>query len=136
MPFSLDPRLAADTHFAAHFPLCDVRVMNDARYPWLVAVPRLPNAVELVELSKQDADQIWLEIQALGSLIGGLPGVGKVNIGALGNIVRQLHIHIIGRHEGDPAWPGPVWGHSPPNPYSDLEAQPLINRVATLGKTL
>lgn len=136
MLFSLDPRLAADTLFAAHFPLCDVRVMNDARYPWLVAVPRLPNAAELFELSKQDADQIWLEIQALGSLISELPKVGKVNIGALGNIVRQLHIHIIGRHEGDPAWPGPVWGHSPPIPYSDLEAQPLIDRVATLGKTL
>lgn len=136
MPFSLDPRLAADTLFAAHFPLCDVRVMNDARYPWLVAVPRLPNAAELFELSKQDADQIWLEIQALGSLISGLPGVGKVNIGALGNIVRQLHIHIIGRHEGDPAWPGPVWGQSPPIPYRDLEAQPLIDRVATLGKAL
>jgi diadenosine tetraphosphate (Ap4A) HIT family hydrolase len=136
MPFSLDPRLAADTLFAAHFPLCDVRVMNDARYPWLVAIPRLPNAVELFDLSKQDADQIWLEIQALSSLVGGLPGVGKVNMGALGNMVRQLHIHVIGRHAGDPAWPGPVWGHSPASPYVDLAAQPLIERVAALGECL
>ena len=134
MAFSLDPRLAADTLFAAQFPLCEVRVMNDARYPWLVAVPRVAGAVELFGLPPQDAEQVWLEIQALGTLVGGLPGVGKVNIGALGNIVRQLHIHIVGRHEGDPAWPGPVWGHSRAKPYGPDEAAILIDQIADLAQ--
>lgn len=136
MPFSLDPQLAADTLFAAQFPLCEVRVMNDARYPWIVAVPRVPGAVELFNLSPQDGQQAWAEIQALGRLVGDLPGVGKVNIGALGNMVRQLHIHIVGRHEGDPAWPGPVWGHSPAKPYSAEEARAFIDQVAAIAKSL
>lgn len=134
MAFSLDPRLAADTLFAAQFPLCEVRVMNDARYPWLVAVPRVAGAVELFGLPPQDAEQVWLEIQALGTLVGGLPGVGKVNIGVLGNIVRQLHIHIVGRHEGDPAWPGPVWGHSRAKPYGPDAAAILIDQIADLAQ--
>ncbi len=133
MAFSLDPRLAADTLFAAHFALCEVRVMNDKRYPWLVAVPRVPEAVELFGLTSGDSDQVWAEIQALGALVGGLPGVSKVNIGALGNRVRQLHIHIVGRHDGDPAWPGPVWGHSPAQPYESDEAAPLIDQVVDLA---
>ncbi len=133
MAFSLDPRLAADTLFAAHLPLCEVRVMNDVRYPWLVAVPRIPGAVELFGLATRDADQVWAEIQALGTLVSGLPGVSKVNIGALGNMVRQLHIHIVGRHEGDPAWPGPVWGHSPAKCYGSNEAAPLIDQVVVLA---
>jgi diadenosine tetraphosphate (Ap4A) HIT family hydrolase len=133
MAFSLDPRLAADTLFAAHFPLCEVRVMNDKRYPWLVAVPRIPEAVELFVLTPEHADQVWAEIQALGALVSGLPGVDKVNIGALGNMVRQLHIHIVGRHDGDPAWPGPVWGHSPAQPYESDETAPLIDQVVDLA---
>lgn len=135
MAFSLDPRLASDTLFAAQFPLCEVRVMNDARYPWLVAVPHVSGAIELFGLTPRDSEQVWREVQALGALVSGLPGVGKVNIGALGNIVRQLHIHILGRHEGDPAWPGPVWGHSPSKPYGPDEAAPLIDRVAGLAKS-
>ena len=133
MAFLLDPRLAADTLFAAQFPLCEVRVMNDVRYPWLVAVPRIPGAVELFGLTPENAERVWAEIQALGTLVAGLPGVGKVNIGALGNRVRQLHIHIVGRHEGDPAWPGPVWGHSPAKPYESDEAAALIDHVVGLA---
>ena len=133
MAFSLDPRLAADTLFAAQFPLGEVRGMNGVRYPWLVAVPRVPGAVELFGLAPGDADQVWAEIQALGTLVAGLPGVDKVNIGALGNMVRQLHIHIIGRNDNDPAWPGPVWGHSPAKPYEADEAAQLIEHVMGLA---
>ncbi|MFN9073730.1 HIT domain-containing protein [Aquidulcibacter sp.] len=135
MAYSLDPRLAADTLFAAQFPLCEVRVMNDARYPWLIAVPRISGAVELFGLSSRDSDQVWLEIQALGALVGGLAEVEKVNIGALGNMVRQLHVHIVGRRLGDPAWPGPVWGHSPTQPYGPDEAVALIEQVAALARS-
>ena len=133
MAFSLDPRLAADTLFAAQFPLCEVRVMNDVRYPWLVAVPRVPGAVELFGLAPGDADQVWAEIQALGTLVAGIPRVSKVNIGALGNMVRQLHIHVVGRHDRDLAWPGPVWGHSPAKPYEPDGAAQLIDLVAGLA---
>jgi diadenosine tetraphosphate (Ap4A) HIT family hydrolase len=133
MAFSLDPLLAADTLFAAHLPLCEVRVMDDARYPWLVAVPRVPGAVEVFALNPEDGAQVWVEIQVLAKLVGALPGVGKVNIGALGNRVRQLHIHIVGRHEGDPAWPGPVWGHSPAQPYGPGEVTTLIEQVAAIA---
>ena len=136
MAFSLDPRLEADTLFVAQSRLCDVRLMNDSRYRWLVLVPRVVGAVELFDLTPEDGQQAWKEILALGSLVGGLPGVDKVNIGALGNMVRQLHIHIVGRHVGDPAWPGPVWGHSPATPYSSDEAAALINRVATFVSSL
>jgi diadenosine tetraphosphate (Ap4A) HIT family hydrolase len=89
--------------------------------------------VELFGLAPGDADQVWAEIQALGTLVAGLPGVEKVNIGALGNMVRQLHIHIVGRNDNDPAWPGPVWGHSPAKPYESDEAAQLIEHVVGLA---
>lgn len=89
--------------------------------------------MELFGLAPRDADQVWAEIQALGTLVAGLPGVDKVNIGALGNMVRQLHIHIVGRSDKDPAWPGPVWGHSPAKPYEPDEAAQLIEHVVGLA---
>jgi diadenosine tetraphosphate (Ap4A) HIT family hydrolase len=98
-----------------------------------VAVPRVPGAVELFGLTPENAEQVWAEIQALGTLVASLPGVSKVNIGALGNMVRQLHIHIVGRHDNDPAWPGPVWGHSPAKPYESDQAVPLIDHVMGLA---
>jgi diadenosine tetraphosphate (Ap4A) HIT family hydrolase len=136
MTFPLDPRLEADTFFAADLALCTVRVMGDARYPWLVAVPRVVGAVELFDLSEAQGRQLWSEMQALGHLVAAQPGITKVNIGALGNIVRQLHIHIVGRHNADPAWPGPVWGHSPAQPYQGGAADGLIDQVRMLADRL
>lgn len=110
--FALDLRLAADTLHVGDMPLCEVRLMNDARYRWLVLVPRVPNVRELFELDEDDGAQLWREIGVASRLLAGLPTIEKVNVGALGNMVAQLHVHIVGRYEGDPAWPGPVWGHS------------------------
>ena len=108
--FVLDPRLAADSAFIADGPLSQVRLMDDTRFPWLVLVPRVNGASEWLELDGGQQRLLLAEINQAGQLIRAQPGVEKLNIGALGNIVRQFHVHLIGRHEGDPAWPGPVWG--------------------------
>ena len=108
--FVLDPRLAADSAFIADGPLSQVRLMDDTRFPWLVLVPRVNGISEWLELDGGQQRLLLAEINQAGQLIRAQPGVEKLNIGALGNIVRQFHVHLIGRHEGDPAWPGPVWG--------------------------
>lgn len=108
--FALDPRLAADSVFIADGPLSQVRLMDDTRFPWLVLVPRVNGVSEWLELEGGQQRLLLAEINQAGQLIRAQPGVQKLNIGALGNIVRQLHIHLVGRHDGDAAWPGPVWG--------------------------
>jgi diadenosine tetraphosphate (Ap4A) HIT family hydrolase len=109
--FLLDPRLAADSVFIADGPLSQVRLMDDTRFPWLLLVPRAADASEWLELDGAQQRLLLAEINRAGNLIRVLPGVEKLNIGALGNIVRQLHVHLVGRHAGDAAWPGPVWGN-------------------------
>ncbi|KRA50954.1 diadenosine tetraphosphate hydrolase [Pseudoxanthomonas sp. Root65] len=109
--FLLDPRLAADSTFIADGPLSQVRRMDDTRYPWLVLVPRVNGVSEWLDLDGGQQRLLLAEINQAGQLIRAQPGVEKLNIGALGNIVRQLHVHLVGRHDGDAAWPGPVWGH-------------------------
>lgn len=116
--FELDARLAADSVFIADGPLSQVRLMNDARYPWLVLVPRVADVSEWLDLDGGQQRLLLAEINQAGALIRAEPGVQKLNIGALGNIVRQLHVHLVGRHEGDAAWPGPVWGHGTAQRYS------------------
>lgn len=108
--FLLDPHLAADSVFIADGPLSQVRLMDDTRFPWLLLVPRVADASEWLELDGAQQRLLLAEINRAGNLIRALPGVEKLNIGALGNIVRQLHVHLVGRHAGDAAWPGPVWG--------------------------
>lgn len=112
--FTLDPRLAADSVFIADGPLSQVRLMDDTRFPWLVLVPRVQGASEWLDLDGGRQRLLLAEINQAGQLIRAVPGVQKLNIGALGNIVRQLHVHLVGRHDGDAAWPGPVWGSGSP----------------------
>ena len=108
--FVLDPRLAADSVFIADGPLSQVRLMDDTRFPWLVLVPRVADVTEWLELDGGQQRLLLAEINQAGNLILAQDGVQKLNIGALGNIVRQLHVHLVGRHDSDAAWPGPVWG--------------------------
>ena len=117
MSFTLHPRLAADTLFAADWPLCRVLLMNDARYPWLVLAPRRTGLVEIADLLPPDRALLMEEMTRAGEAVRRLLPGAKLNIGALGNLVPQLHVHVIGRTPGDPAWPGPVWGHSAAIPY-------------------
>jgi diadenosine tetraphosphate (Ap4A) HIT family hydrolase len=119
---SLDPRLERDAAFACDLPLCQVRIMNDERWPWLVLVPRVEGASELTDLSVEQRAALMEEIiqadeavLALGATFGRLPE--KTNVAALGNVVAQLHVHVIGRRADDPAWPRPVWNEGTPSPY-------------------
>jgi len=108
--FDLDGRLEADTHFIADGPLSQLRLIDDTRFPWLVLVPRLPGASEWLDLDGGAQRLLLAEINQAGQLLRASGACDKLNIGALGNIVRQLHVHVVARLEGDAAWPGPVWG--------------------------
>ncbi len=108
--FELDSRLATDSVLIADGPLSQIRLMNDDRFPWVVLVPRVPGASEWIDLDGAQQRLLLAEINQISQHLKQKPNVSKINIGALGNIVRQLHIHLIGRNEGDAAWPGPVWG--------------------------
>ena len=125
---NLHPRLAADTSFATDWPLCRVLLMEDARYFWLVLVPRLDGVTEITELNALQRATLMEEAARAGRIIKGA-GPAKLNIGALGNLVPQLHLHVLGRGEGDPAWPGPVWGHSPSVPYDDAARAQRLDLV-------
>lgn len=108
--FELDLRLATDSVFVADGPLSQVRLMDDTRFPWLLLVPRVADAAEWIDLDGSQQRLLLAELNQVSQLLRAEPGVEKINIGALGNIVRQLHVHVVGRHAGDAAWPGPVWG--------------------------
>jgi diadenosine tetraphosphate (Ap4A) HIT family hydrolase len=108
--FELDARLAVDSHLLADGPLSQLRLMDDLRFPWLVLVPRVPGASELADLESAAQQQLLAEINDANALLRAWQPCDKLNLGALGNIVRQLHLHLIARREGDAAWPGPVWG--------------------------
>lgn len=118
--WSLHPRLEADTHPVARWPLCDVRLMEDARYAWLILVPRIAGAVEIVDLPDDAQQQLTAEISRASRALRTIAVPHKLNIGALGNVVRQLHVHVLARFEGDAAWPGPVWGHGQAEAYTDV----------------
>jgi len=109
--FSLDARLAADTHAVAELPLSRLLLMDDARYGWLILVPRRAGLRELSDLPRADQHRLLEEIELARSALGALGAYDKLNLGALGNIVEQLHVHVIARRRDDAAWPGPVWGH-------------------------
>ncbi|MBO9830035.1 MULTISPECIES: HIT family protein [Xanthomonas] len=131
--FVLDPRLQADSAFVADGPLSQVRLMDDARFPWLLLVPRVAEASEWIDLDGGQQRLLLAEINQLSQLLRQEPGVHKLNIGALGNVVRQLHVHVLGRHPGDAAWPGPVWGSGT---AQRLPAEELQARVAAWRQRL
>ena len=108
--FAPDARLAADSHLVAEGPLSQLRLMDDTRFAWLVLVPRLRDATEWVDLDTDRQRLLLAEVNRAAALLRATGPCDKLNIGALGNIVRQLHVHVVARTVGDAAWPGPVWG--------------------------
>ena len=110
----LDARLAADSAFVANGPLSQLRLVDDTRFRWLVLVPRLPDAVEWLDLDGDHQRVLLAELNLAGRLLRAWAPAHKLNIGALGNVVRQLHVHVLARDEGDAAWPAPVWGSGAP----------------------
>ena len=115
--FVLDERLAADTVLLVDWALSRVLLMNDARYPWFILVPRRVGLVELHDLAHAERMVLSEEIVRASKALKAHSGAAKINVGALGNLVAQLHIHIVARSPGDMAWPGPVWGHGARQPY-------------------
>lgn len=130
MGFELHPRLAADTIEVARWPLCRILLMNDATYPWLILVPQRPGIRELFQLSADDRHRLMEETSRAAAELQRLFTADKMNIAALGNVVPQLHVHVIARHVGDPAWPRPVWGAVAARPYA---AAALAERQALLA---
>jgi len=131
--YELHPQLAADTHPVATFALCDLRLMDDANYPWLVLVPRVAAARELVDLDQAQRHALTDEIDRAGHALRDAFRPHKLNVAALGNLVPQLHVHVIARFEHDPAWPSPVWGRVAARPYTP---EALVERIALLQATL
>ena len=120
--FVLHPQLAQDTQFVTDLPLCRVLLMNDSRYPWLILVPRRADIREIIELSADERTQLWTESDQVSRVLMALFQPDKLNLGALGNLVPQLHLHHIARFKTDAAWPAPVWGKFPPLAYSASQA--------------
>ncbi len=121
--FDLHPQLAADGLFLADWPLCRVLRMNDRTYPWLILVPRIGGIREIIDLEASEQQILMQEIARASEALKRLRRPHKINVAALGNMVPQLHVHVIGRDEGDPAWPKPVWGVVPADPFPPLEAE-------------
>ena len=127
--FALDERLAADTEPVAALELSDLRLMKDARFPWLILIPRRPEIAELIDLVPADLARLNDEIALTARALRSATSCAKLNIGALGNIVRQLHVHVVARFTDDPAWPGPVWGSGPPVAYRGEERHRLVGLI-------
>lgn len=131
--FRLDSRLAADSHPLARFELCDVRLMDDSHYPWLVLVPRLPDLRDLVDLDPHQRHLLSDEIDRASRLLRDAFSPDKLNVAALGNVVAQLHVHVIARFENDLSWPAPIWGKIESRPYTP---ESLLQRVLQLQALL
>ena len=127
--FELHPRLAADTVFVADWKLSRVLLMNDARYPWLILVPRRTGATEIFDLNPEDREMLVAEIALASERLKHFAHAAKINIGALGNLVPQLHIHVVARNPGDAAWPGPVWGQGTPQTYASDALETLVREI-------
>ncbi len=129
--FELDPRLATDTVWVADWALCTVRLMDDARFPWVILIPRRAKVRELHDLSHGEALVLLQELQRASKGLQRICQPDKINIGVLGNIVAQLHVHVVARREVDVAWPGPVWGKAGAEPYSAQARQTMIDDLVT-----
>jgi diadenosine tetraphosphate (Ap4A) HIT family hydrolase len=129
MAFAIHARLAADTIPVCDLGLCTVLLMNDARFPWLILVPRQKDLVEIMDLGATERAILIDEIARVGETLRSVAPCDKINIGALGNVVPQLHVHVVARVDGDAAWPGPVWGSGAAKPYDSGWAEGLCNAL-------
>jgi diadenosine tetraphosphate (Ap4A) HIT family hydrolase len=132
-PWQLHAQLAQDTHPVAHLALSELRLMDDANHPWLIIVPRVADAVELIELDAAQQSALLAEINLASRALRTLFKPHKLNVAALGNVVSQLHVHVIARFTDDIAWPRPVWGTATAQPYSP---EALVARIQQLQDAL
>ncbi|NMY52805.1 HIT domain-containing protein [Pseudomonas sp. WS 5011] len=127
--FVLDSRLQQDTAWVGDYPLCSLLLMNDAQYPWFILVPRREDVSELFQLDGADQLQLWQETNGLAEVLKDCFAADKMNVATLGNVVSQLHMHVIVRRREDAAWPAPVWGKHPAQPYTPEQLAVLKARL-------
>lgn len=133
LDWHLHPQLGEDTHPVASWPLCELRLMDDANHPWLILVPRVAAAVEITDLDPAQQQQLVREVDQASRLLQAAFRPHKINVAALGNLVPQLHVHVIARYREDIAWPKPVWGMAAAQPYAP---EALVERIGTLRAAL
>ncbi len=127
--FELDARLARDSELVTVLGLCQLRLLKDSRWPWLMLVPQRPDKTEIFELAPLDQAMLTFETNMIAEALKTATGARKINIGALGNVVSQLHVHVVARNEGDPNWPGPIWGFGAAVPYDDQAKQAFLKAL-------
>ena len=127
--FKLDERLFKDTVVLGDFTLCRVLLMNDSRYPWLILVPRRAGISELFELKMAEQQQLWQETSHVGQVLKDVFQADKINIATLGNVVKQLHMHVVVRMQDDAAWPAPVWGNGAAQAYTGEALAAMLARL-------
>ncbi len=130
--FVLDERLKNDTCLMGDLPLCRVLLMNDSRYPWLILVPRQADISEVFQLSAPQQQTLWQETTQVAHALNTLFAADKMNIATLGNVVNQLHMHVVARMRNDAAWPAPVWGKGTAEPYSAEQIQLLRKQIGKI----
>lgn len=127
--FALDSRLQQDCLLVGDFPLCRLLLMNDSHYPWFILVPRREEVSELFQLDAADQRQLWYETTLLAETLKDTFAADKMNVATLGNVVSQLHMHVIVRRRDDAAWPAPVWGRHPAQAYADEQVRRLKDKL-------
>lgn len=127
--FQLDPRLAADSRLVVTLGLTQLRLMDDARWPWLILIPQRPRIEEIFDMTPLDQTMLTFEAGLAATALKEATGCTKINIGSLGNKVRQFHLHVIARNEGDANWPNPVWGHGVAEPWKKPDRDAFVDRL-------
>jgi diadenosine tetraphosphate (Ap4A) HIT family hydrolase len=136
LPWSLHPQLARDTVEVGDLALSRLLAMNDANYPWVILVPRRAAVVEIIDLDASDRTRLMSEIAQVSAALKQLTACDKLNVAAIGNVVPQLHVHVVARRTDDSAWPKPVWGAVPARPYRDEDVRSFaasLRRAVGLG---
>jgi diadenosine tetraphosphate (Ap4A) HIT family hydrolase len=132
----VDERLVEDSYPITELPLCQLRLMDDSRYPWLVLIPRRRGVSEVFDLDDVDQCQLWREASRVGQAFKAMVGGDKLNVASLGNVVPQLHVHLVVRRQDDEAWPGPVWGQGEPRSHDLDELAAMRDRVLAMVEGL
>ena len=127
--FTLNERLRGDSTFLINLGLCELRLMDDSRWPWLLLVPQRDGVEEIFDLTPLDQAMLTFETNLVAQALKKTVDATKINVGALGNIVRQLHVHVVARNEGDPNWPGPIWGYGSRIAYEDGARQKMMKKI-------
>ena len=127
--FTLDTRLDQDTWLIGDLPLCRLLLSNDSNYPWFILVPRREGISELFQLDDSDQQLMWRETTELARVLNEMFGAHKMNVATLGNVVSQMHMHVIVRYRTDAAWPAPVWGKLPAKPYVEAQVSDIRSKL-------